>query len=118
MISKILRMPDKAAEMNPEAAVLSAIQGSNVAKKADCGKGRSVTALPSPEKQRRLAVRQRIRTALMSVPKERKLTELVAAIEEEMYLEWGQEEPVTIANYTGVATATEKSASLRRPARA
>jgi hypothetical protein len=96
VISKILRMPDKTAEMNPEAAVLSAIQCSKGAKKAECGKGKSVTALLSPEKRRRLAVRQKIRTALTSVPTERKLTELVAAIEEEMYLEWGQVEPIII----------------------
>jgi len=96
VISKILRMPDQAAEMNPEAAVLSAIQGSKLAKKADSGKGRSVTALLSPEKRRRLAVRQKIRTALTSVPAEQKLAELVGAIEESMYLEWGQVEPVTI----------------------
>ena len=96
VISKILRMPDQAAEMNPEAAVLSAIQGSKVAKEADCGKSNDATALLSPEKRRRLAVRQKIRTALTSVPAEQKLAELVAAIEEEMYAEWRQVEPVTI----------------------
>jgi hypothetical protein len=96
VISKILRMPDQAAEMNPEAAVLSAIQGSKVANEADCGKSDDATTLLSPEKRRRLAVRQKIRTALTSVPAEQKLAELVAAIEESMYLEWGQVEPVTI----------------------
>lgn len=96
VISKILRMPDQAAEMNPEAAVLSAVQGSKVAKEADCGKRDDATKLLSPEKRRRLAVRQKIRTALTSVPAEQKLAELVAAIEESMYLEWGQVEPVTI----------------------
>jgi hypothetical protein len=101
-------MPDQAVEMNPETAVLSAIQDSKVAKEADFGISNDATALLSPEKQRRLAVRQKIRTALTSVPAEKKLAELVAAIEESMYLEWGQVEPVTI---TIIPHAPEQSTS-------
>jgi hypothetical protein len=48
-----------------------------------------------PEKRRRLLVRQKIRTALTSIPADQKLAELVSAIEEEMY-SWGQVKPVTI----------------------
>ena len=108
VISKILRMPDQAAEMNPEAAVLSAVQGSKVAKEPDCGKRDDATKLLTPEKRRRLVVRQKIRTALTSVPAEQKLAELVAAIEESMYLEWGQVEPVSI---TIIPHAPESSSS-------
>lgn len=88
VISKILKMPNKATEMNPEAAVLSAVQTTKA--------GRVAVAHQAPEKQRRLAVRKKIRTALTSVPVEQKLAELVAAIEEEMYTEWGQMKPIII----------------------
>ena len=101
VISKILRMPNKAAEMNPEAAVLSAIQATKATRMA--------IAHQAPEKRMRLAVRKKIRTALTSVPVEQELAELVAAIEEEMYTEWGQMKP-TIITFTPHAP---ESADLR-----
>ena len=95
MISKILRMPDRAAEVNPEIAVMRAAQTTKAARQADhCRGGTTAVSLP-PEKRRRLAVRQKIRIALTSVPADQKLAELVAAIEEEMY-SWGQVKPITI----------------------
>jgi hypothetical protein len=101
MISKILRMPNKATEVNPEAAVLSAVQTVKA--------GRVAVAHQAPEKRRRLAVRQKIRTALTSVPVEKKLAELVAAIEEEMYTEWGLMNPIIIT----LTPRAPESASLR-----
>jgi hypothetical protein len=67
-----------------------------VAEQISRKRGAAAATLMPPEKRRRLAVRQKIRTALTSIPADQKLNELVAAIEEEMYLEWGQVEPVTI----------------------
>jgi len=96
MISRILGMPDRAADINLEVAAMRAVQATKVAGQADRGRGAIAAALLPPEKRRRLAVRQKIRTALTSVPTEQKLAELVAAIEEEMYLEWGQVKPITI----------------------
>jgi hypothetical protein len=96
IVSKILEMTDKAADMKPEIAVMKAAQVAKVAAETNCGRSSVIVRLLPPERRRRLAVRQKIRTALSSVPKERKLAELVAALEEEMYLEWGQAEPVTI----------------------
>jgi hypothetical protein len=68
----------------------------------------------APEKRRRLAVRKKIRTALTSIPVEQKLAELVAAIEEEMYAEWGQTKPIIIT-FTPHAPA---SADFHEEARA
>jgi NAD(P)-dependent dehydrogenase (short-subunit alcohol dehydrogenase family) len=66
-----------------------------VAEQISRKRGAAAATLMPPEKRRRLAVRQKIRTALTSVPTEQKLAELVAAIEEEMF-SWGQVKPVTI----------------------
>ena len=96
MIAKILGMPDKPADLDLDIAVTEAALATKVAEQIGRSRGAVVAALMPPEKRRRLAVRQKIRTALTSVPAEQKLAELVAAIEEEMYSEWGQVEPVTI----------------------
>ena len=96
MIAKILGMPDKAAHLDLEISVTDAALATRAAEQIDRSRGAIAAALLPPEKRRRLAVRQKIRTALTSVPTEQKLAELVAAIEEEMYLEWGQVKPITI----------------------
>jgi hypothetical protein len=96
MIAKILGMPDKPTDLDLEISVTEAALATKVAGQADRCRGSVTAARLPPEKRRRLAVRQKVRTALTSVPTERKLAELVAAIEEEMYAEWRQEEPVTI----------------------
>jgi hypothetical protein len=96
MIAKILGMPDKTADLDLEISATETDLATKVAEQIDRSRGVIATAILPPEKRRRLAVRQKIRTALTSVPAEQKLNELVAAIEEEMYLEWGQVEPVTI----------------------
>ena len=96
VIAKILGMQDMAADLNLEISVTETALATKVAEQIDRSRGVVATAVLPPEKRRRLAVRQKIRTALTSVPTEKKLAELVAAIEEEMYLEWGQMEPVTI----------------------
>jgi hypothetical protein len=96
MIAKILGMPDKPADLDLDISVRDAALATKVAEQIGRSRGVVAASLLPPEKRRRLAVRQKIRTALTSVPTEQKLEELVAAIEEEMYLEWGQVEPVTI----------------------
>jgi hypothetical protein len=96
MIAKILGMPDKSADLDLDISVTEAALATKVAEQIGRSRGAVAAALMPPEKRRRLAVRQKIRTALTSVPADQKLAELVAAIEEEMYLEWGQVEPVTI----------------------
>lgn len=96
MIAKLLGMPDKPADLDLDISVTEAALATKVAEQIGRSRGAVAAALMPPEKRRRLAVRQKIRTALTSVPADQKLAELVAAIEEEMYLEWGQVEPVTI----------------------
>ena len=95
MIAKILGMPDKAAHLDLEISVTDAALATRAAEQIDRSRGAIAAALLPPEKRRRLAVRQKIRIALTSVPADQKLAELVAAIEEEMY-SWGQVKPVTI----------------------
>ncbi|MGB8477890.1 MAG: hypothetical protein WCE63_03485 [Acidobacteriaceae bacterium] len=53
----------------------------------------------------RWAIRIKIRTALTNVPNDRKLTELIAALEEEMYEVMGETEPITV-------TITPRQSSL------
>ena len=51
--------------------------------------------LSQEEKQRR-DIRLKIQTALRNVPKDQKLAELVAALEEEMYEVWGERDAIPI----------------------
>jgi hypothetical protein len=46
--------------------------------------------------RKHFAVRMKIRTALANVELDRKLSALIAALEEEMFAIWGQKEPVTV----------------------
>jgi hypothetical protein len=95
MIAKILGMPDKPVDLDLDIAVTEAALATKAAEQIGRSRGAVAASLMPPEKRRRLAVRQKIRTALTSVPTEQKLAELVAAIEEEMF-SWGQVKPVTI----------------------
>jgi hypothetical protein len=48
------------------------------------------------DEKARWNVRMKIRTALNNIDTPRELTELVAALEEEMFAVWGQTEPITV----------------------
>ena len=95
MIAKILGMPEKPADLDLDISVTEAALATKVAEQIGRSRGAVAAALMPPEKRRRLLVRQKIRTALTSIPADQKLAELVSAIEEEMY-SWGQVKPVTI----------------------
>jgi hypothetical protein len=96
IISKILRMPKNTLEASPEAAVLHTVKSAKSATTfADAPFCQVVSSLDR-EEHRRLAVRKKVRSAVKALPIERKLYELVAAIEEEMYSEWGMLEPITL----------------------
>jgi hypothetical protein len=95
MIAKILGLPDKPADLDLDISVTEAALATKVAEQIGRSRGAVAAVLMPPEKRRRLAVRQKIRTALTSIPADQKLAELVSAIEEEMY-SWGQVKPVTI----------------------
>lgn len=48
------------------------------------------------EEKQRFAIRMGIRTALSNIEPDRKLVELIAALEEEMFDMWGVTEPITV----------------------
>jgi hypothetical protein len=50
----------------------------------------------SREEKQRFAIRMKIRTALTNIEPDQRLSALIAALEEEMFAVWGQNDPVTV----------------------
>jgi hypothetical protein len=106
IIENLLKMPRKTVESEPKLAVEDAVNTAaamKVNKKAakklvqtvDASGENRCTPLTREERLRR-DTRLKIRTALSNVPDGRKLAELKAALEEEMYEAWGEREPTVI----------------------
>ena len=104
MIARILRMSQKDLLNDVEGSLQPAI-----AKGVKCQTGSGVNQYD----RRCLTLRKRIRAALQKTPLDQKLSLLVAAIEEEMYLEWGQREAITLT-ITPHPHSTDKNVSDRR----
>lgn len=96
IIAKVLRMSVNVNGSIPENTMLNAIQESKKVNRSGHYEVEHATPGMARNGQVRLAVRMKIRTALKRVPLNQRLAELVAALEEEMYTEWGQIEPVTV----------------------
>jgi hypothetical protein len=86
LVGKVLQMP-AAAKANKTTKKQS--------KSAKSTTGDSFTRLTQDEEQR-FGIRMKIRTALTNIGADRKLEELLAALEEEMYDAWGMTDPVTV----------------------
>ena len=80
---------DKATPTLPEAKRL-------LGKVLKMRKGHAAKDAPDKADRLRWAVRMKIRTGLSNVATEGKLPEILAALEETMYDEWGMTEPVTV----------------------
>ena len=89
MIDRILRMPQKDLLRQFDLTT-------SLTREDEMAPERQQPHNPSRSEHRRLAVRKKIRAAVKDAAPQDKLALLLAAIEEEMYLEWGQLEPVTI----------------------
>jgi hypothetical protein len=86
LVGKVLKMPAA-----PKAGKATKKQS----KSAKSTTGDSFTPLTREEEQR-FGIRMKIRTALTNTGDDRKLEELLAALEEEMYDVWGKSEPVKV----------------------
>jgi hypothetical protein len=96
LISRILRMPCDAMNTTPEFVVSRAIGAVKAPSHSSSGKVHPAPAPLSLAEKRRLGVRKKILTALSAVPEDQKLVELIAAVEEVMFADWGQVEPITV----------------------
>jgi hypothetical protein len=92
-VTTLLTMPSALVTLLPDAAVSAAVQSAK--RKCDLQADSERSAFTAEERQR-IAVRVKIRSALANVSTESKLAVLLAALEEEMYSEWGQTAPVTV----------------------
>jgi hypothetical protein len=95
IIGRMLRMPTSLVVSTPEWSVLNTVENAKTLNQHMSG---CPIAAPSGKRaeKRRMVVRKRIRAALATVSPDRKLLELVAVLEEEMYSEWGQVDPVIL----------------------
>lgn len=108
IIDNLLTMPRAEMESDPKMVVGVAVKAINAVKVAKKAKTPKKPCLSEPasvdtqcvpltrEERQRRDVRLKIRAALSNVQDERKLAELIAALEEEMYDVWGVHEPCTI----------------------
>jgi hypothetical protein len=114
LLATILEMPSTYVAAEPKAAAAKAVEEVNTAKKLKRSKKPSQSVpvtddsssepLTKAEKQR-FAIRLKLRTALTNVPSGRKLAELIAALEEEMFEIWGERNTIEI-------TLTPRSSTL------
>ena len=95
VIGRILKMPSGAFLANPDSTLRSVVDEEARARSRHSDQGARTSANIRQVRQR-LTIRKKVRSALKSVPIERKLQELLAAVEEEMFSEWGLTEPVTL----------------------
>lgn len=120
MINNLVTMPSATVETDPERAVQTVVEaaaGAKAEEKAQAAEKRAAAKMakaakkPSllasvtgnteivpltTEERLRRETRMKIRTALTNVPDDRKLAELIAALEEEMFEVWGETVPKTI----------------------
>jgi len=78
--------------------------------------GESLLVMRTPEETRRLGIRRAIRLALEAVPNDMKLTELIEAIEEEMFEQWDQKEPSPVTLVPHLSTFTVREREEQRKA--
>ena len=107
VLASIVEMPTGQVKAKPKEAVAQAVKMVKAAKAAkktmtaeaptqsDAAQVEHVSELSREEKQL-LAVRSKIRTALANTPNNRKLDEILRALEEEMYEVWGLRDAVAI----------------------
>lgn len=105
IIGRILRMPSGTFLVDPDLTLMSVDDEEQGAKSQNHVLGAKPSVV-TREVRQRLTIRKRLRSALKCVPIERKLPELIAAIEEEMFSEWGLTEPVTLMITPRKAEAT------------
>jgi hypothetical protein len=102
VLTNILQMAAGAVKSKPKEAVTQAVKAAK-AEKAAKKPSQSVPfpAISEPEslsreEKLRRDIRQKVRAGLTNVPNDRKLAELQAAVEEEMYEVWGVQSPQTV----------------------
>jgi len=107
-ISNLIMMDPPAVQADPKKAVAVAVKkmyAVKAEKKAKTPKkprpatvitGDTEIVNSSHEEKRRLEIRMKIRAALENVSNDKKLDELIAAIDVEMFETWGLKEPVSV----------------------
>lgn len=105
VLTNILQMPASVVKSVPKEAVMQAVKAAKAGRKAKAAKTPS-QSVPSPaisepeslsrEEKLHRDIRQRVRAGLTNVPNDRKLAELQAAVEEEMYEAWGMRDAINI----------------------
>ena len=95
MIAKVLRMPMGAIDSAPETSMVHAIQAARTSGQAVTNPTGHTPARQTREERRQIAMRRKIRTALMNVSPDRRMEEFIAALEE-ICSESGQVEPITV----------------------
>lgn len=108
LISNLLTLPVSAAPSDPKAVVTAAVEEVKAVKAEKRAKtatkpslsarasGDTVIVIKTPAERLRCDIRSKVRAALGNVAPDRKLTELIDALQEEMYEVWGITEPVDI----------------------
>jgi hypothetical protein len=91
-ITKLLMMPSSVVDSEPDTAVSTAIE---LARSKCDSRADNRRLQLTPNERQRLAVRTKVRSALAKVALLLKLKVLLAALEEEMFAEWGETAPVT-----------------------
>jgi len=105
IISKMLRMPHDSHGRDPESNMLNPTTsktGNNQPSPQSITTPNLEFRSYSQGQKRHLAICNRLRSAVIKIQADQKLPELVSAIEE-MYLEWGMTEPISVSISTKIS---------------